>query len=91
MTKSILTIQLFRYVANIQNDLAEVYIKFKKIMWIKVALYTFTRSASHLYREHVMQLYDSGAERKSIGLDYINEGLNDDAQLRSKLDILVGL
>jgi len=32
MTKSILTIMLFRYVEKIQNDLAEVYIKFKKIM-----------------------------------------------------------
>jgi hypothetical protein len=31
-----------------------------------------------LYREHVMQLYDSGGERKSIALDYINEGLKDD-------------
>jgi hypothetical protein len=32
MTKSILTIMLFRYVTRIQNELAGVYVKFKKVM-----------------------------------------------------------
>ena len=40
-----------------------------------------------MYREHVLQLYDSGGERKSTALDYINEGLKDDDSASLKIKI----